>query len=64
MASSSAAYPSSTSTICTVSQVSRTTGLDQALTGLPSVATSAITNTSGKMKTLRLSILYFQCTNK
>ena len=43
--------------MCTVSQALRTTGLDQALTGLPMVATSAITKTSGKMKTLRLSSL-------
>ena len=40
--------------MCTVSQALRTTGLDHALTGLPSVATSAITKTSGKMNTLRL----------
>ena len=32
-------------------------GLVQALTGLPRVATSAMTKTSGKMKTLRLSTL-------
>ena len=35
----------------------RTTGLDQALTGLPRVATRAITKTRGKMNTLRLSTL-------
>ena len=52
---SSAAYPSSTSTMCTVSQALRITGLVQALTGLPIVATSTITKTSGKMNTLKLS---------
>ena len=41
----------------TVSQALRTMGLVQALTGLPRVATRAITKTSGKMKTLRLSTL-------
>ena len=43
--------------MCTVSQALRTTGLLQALTGLPRVATRAITKTSGKMNTLRLSTL-------
>ena len=43
--------------MCTVSQALRTTGLDHALTGFPMVATSDIMNTSGKMKTLRLSTL-------
>ncbi len=50
--------------MCTVSQALRITGLVQALTGLPIVATSTITKTSGKMNTLKLSSRYRQWMNK
>ena len=50
--------------MCTVNHALRTTGLVHALTGLPSVATSDITNTSGKINTLTLSRRYRQCANR
>src|SRR6185437_5004847 len=48
--------------MCTVSQVLRMSGLLQVATGLLIAETITITNTRGKMKTLRLSSLYRQCT--
>ncbi len=62
--SSSAAYPASTRTICTISQASRMRASGHAETGRSIWATSVIKNTSGNSATEVLAKRYFQSTNR